>query len=223
MADDHKKDDKKEEKKGGPSIQLDQSLVDWAVHRFMEQVLPWGASKIGEVITGRVAKAADKPKHFVSFGEALAKLKEKDDHDYEVIKDFMLVGITTDTDRDDFQVRTAKMGGDNVDVTVGFLQLVAEEPDHKSRKEFLESMGIIGERAIDPIERTKLLGGKVWSFFKRRGPQVWSWIRTDADASFVELSRQADAEEVTLQQELQTLLDAEREATRPRRWFDFRR
>jgi hypothetical protein len=143
--------------------------------------------KIGDaLITGlinlfsnRMEKSEDRPKHLITFGEALTKLKAVAEYAYDVINDFMRVSLTKDADRNDFQVRTAKMGGDNIDVTVAFLQLVAAEPDHESRKNFLESLGIIGERAIDPIERATLVAKKAGAFIERHGPEVLAWIEED--------------------------------------------
>ncbi|MBX4191326.1 MAG: hypothetical protein KW804_00815 [Candidatus Doudnabacteria bacterium] len=154
------------------------------------------------LVTKKTERIQDRPKHIISFGEAFTKLKEVDEHAYQVIRDFLHVYLRENADRNDFQVRTALMGGDNVQVTVAFLQLVAEEPDHKSRKDFLDEMGIIGERAIDPIERGQLIAKKASLFLKTRGIQAWAWIQIDLDKAFVEMTRATTADNIRLQAEL---------------------
>ncbi len=210
MADAHKKDDhgKKDEKKGSEDhgIQVGQSFVDWIVHRMMENLLPWGgaliAGKVGSMLENRAKKTAERPAHLVTFGEVMTKLAAIDLYSFEVIKDFMAVELTAEHDRDDFQVRTAKMGGENADPSVAFLQLVAAEPNHAARREFLDAMGLIGERAIDPLERTKLLAEKAGNFVKTRGIQAWAWIKTDLDGAFATLTAAAEADSVRLRAEL---------------------
>ncbi len=169
-------------------------------------------------LLGFVAKKAERvgerPKHLVNFGEALTKLHAVDQRAYDVIRDFMAVELTADADRNDFQVRTAKMGGDDPDVTVAFLLLVAAEPDHQSRKEFLDEMGVIGERAIDPLERVQLWGNRL---VKNMKSVAWKEHWENLNTKLRTESAALDEATATINQGTEEILRA-RGDRKPRTW-----
>lgn len=163
--------DKNADKQADKPISAKAALLADAVfglfgHKVGDKVL----DHLGDLLTHTVHGGdKDHPKHLVSFGEAFTKLRTVDPLAYDIIDDFMRDNLTDTTDRNDFQVRSAKMGGDDVDVTVEFLRLVAAEQDktargnhHAARRELLDTLGLIGERAIDPMERAKKLAKAGW-------------------------------------------------------------
>ena len=219
MADDHgkKKDGEKpkEEKKESGHGEK-KTALPWYINAAFETVGELFGHRIGDALLGAVAewitgkghRIENRHEHLISFGEALVALQRDYQHDYDVIRDFMKVSLTEDADRNDFQVRTARMGGDKVEITVAFLRLVAAEPDHASRKEFLEVMGLIGERAMDPLERTWRFAKSIWNFAKIHAPQMWRRIKADIDKA----NAMPDEEGMRLDRELQALLDEEASA-----------
>lgn len=94
-----------------------------------------------------------------TFADAMTKLAAKvpeGQHAHDVITDFMTdvtdpYCLTSNVDREDFQVNAARTGP-KVEDTVAFLERLAKLPDHKSRKEFLDACGFIGARSVDNVE-----------------------------------------------------------------------
>ncbi len=155
-----KKDDDKPKAEG---ISAKTALLADAVfglfgHKVGDKVL----DHLGALLTHTLQGDTDRPKHLVSFGEAFTRLRTADPLAYDIIDDFMRDELKSTEDRNDFQVRSAKMGGDDVDVTVDFLRLLASRPDHADRRELLDTLGLIGERAIDPMERVQKLAKRGW-------------------------------------------------------------
>ncbi|HEX9503057.1 MAG TPA: hypothetical protein VF974_01910 [Patescibacteria group bacterium] len=172
MADDHgkKKDEKpkdEEKKSRGIHFPKPEGLSAWQAILW-DLVIAHGLPyvwRLGQaILTHKVRKEVAKPEHLISFGEAMTALKAQDENAYDKINDFMRVRLTETKDREDFQIRSARMGGSNVQVTVDFLKLVAALPDHDARYEFLEMYGYVGERAADMTERMLGWGGQVVNF-----------------------------------------------------------
>jgi hypothetical protein len=97
-----------------------------------------------------------KPSNLRIFAEAMNKLRIEDQAAYDTLEHFMRApdGLNSDPkDLEDFQLRSAEIGGVELEPTVLFLKRVAEPSRHGERKTFLERYGIIGSRAVDAHEK----------------------------------------------------------------------
>ena len=128
----------------------------------VKNVFPFLGNLAKGEVEHKVEDAKKKKGDKTTFGRAMTELKAVVPDGmlaFDIITDFMTDHgdpdcLTTDTDREDFQINAARTGPD-VKETVDFLMLVAMLPDHRTRKEFLEAIGYIGARSVDTIEWAK--------------------------------------------------------------------
>jgi hypothetical protein len=166
MAHDDKKDEGKKEKMteklGLHSIpaMIAQSLMDVAVKEPIQAAVnrlkEYGKRKDEERAQDRQARARNK--HY--FAAAMVKLKARDLRSWKIIKDFNEQWLDNDTDREDFQHNSAKVGTDTderMDDTVDFLIDLAQLPGHQEREVSLTALGFIGARSVDMSERAQAL------------------------------------------------------------------
>lgn len=170
-----------------------QSLMDILV----KHGLPFAWKKTEEATDRKIEDTAARARNKHYFAAAVTKLRQRGADGAaaaDCINDFMQNHLDNDTDREDFQHNSAKVGTDKDDKmedTVQFLYDLAQLPDHQARELCLTALGFIGARSVDMGERaldaltwlrdhTVDLPGEAKQFIGERITALDGWIKSPA-------------------------------------------
>lgn len=133
----------------GKSHGLSGFIIDTIRETFITHGLPWLTQLGKDKVKERAEEAPRRQRNRYYFTDAMTRLWSKNPKAFKVVKDFLENHLTTDEDREDFQVGTARLGGEeenHMQMTVDFLELLATNPllpDHDAREVYLVALRVL--------------------------------------------------------------------------------